>query len=66
MDLAYIPMALRLSLCRRRLVQPMGSIIAALNHGGGGLLYQDDRGSPSLLQQGRYIQHRSGFTIQVQ
>ena len=54
---------LRLSRRRRRLVQPPGSGLAAVDHAGGGLLHRGPRGGAGQARQAGDLQHRSGQPV---
>ncbi len=55
-----------LSLCRRGVVKPEGSVVAAVDHDGGGLLHLSGRGGAGSLWKAWDIQHRPRFAIHLQ
>src|SRR5213595_638351 len=54
---------LRVSRCRSRLGNPPGSVVAAVDHDGGGLLRRDTGGRPRSSRQARNLQYRPGLAV---
>lgn len=54
-----------LPLRRRGLVQPSSSVVAIIDHDGGGLLYRSGRGSAGSLWKAGHIQHRPGIAVHI-